>query len=324
MPCGRRWVRATSAWSDPLQGGSMSHTHPMCRIIISALWEWPPGSVGTVACRATDQNKVIRLSLAEGWEPPEAAEGGGHVGGGPGGRTGWAGHTLRLCLSLTRGTRRLTQQPCLASKLMSVGAEGKPRRPCLPPVPGQSEAPAAVPPAPCPGPEPSVPLTRPHGRLGQTGGRGAGGGRVPQPSARPRGGRPLPGCGGPCTNLLSFRFQRKRTRWRQKEERGENPECLMRFVKSPPHNAAHRHRLLPPPTAHCRPSVGRPGQPRAAWAQAGLPVLGGRGLGPTEEELAEQTPAHPVFPGVTGTSCPVAALSRRELWLCPGGHCPLG
>lgn len=194
-------------------------------------------------------------------------------------------------------------------------------------------------PPPRPGPERSPggraprPLSRagakrasdPAPRQARPDWRAGSGGRKGAPALCPaQGGRPLPGCGGPCTNLLSFRFQRKRTRWRQKEERGENPECLMRFVKSPPHNAAHRHRLLPPPTAHCRPSVGRPGQPRAAWAQAGLPVLGGRGLGPTEEELAEQTPAHPVFPGVTGTSCPVAALSRRELWLCPGGHCPLG
>lgn len=190
MPCGRRWVRATSAWSDPLQGGSMSHTHPMCRIIISALWEWPPGSVGTVACRATDQNKVIGLSLAEGWEPPEAAEGGGHVGGGPGGRTGWAGHTLRLCLSLTRGTRRLTQQPCLASKLMSVGAEGKPRRPC-PPHPGPERSPGGRAPRPLSragakrASDPAPRQARPDWRAGSGGRKGA-------PALCPAPGRPPP------------------------------------------------------------------------------------------------------------------------------------
>lgn len=201
------------------------------------------------------------------------------------------------------------------------------------------ESPGGHAPPPRPGPERSPggraprPLSRagakrasdPAPRQARPDWRAGSGGRKGAPALCPAPGRPPPArLRRAMHEFALLSFPKEEDEVATERGAGRNPECLMRFVKSPPHNAAHRHRLLPPPTAHCRPSVGRPGQPRAAWAQAGLPVLGGRGLGPTEEELAEQTPAHPVFPGVTGTSCLVAALSRRELWLCPGGHCPLG
>lgn len=60
----------------------------------------------------------------------------------------------------------------------------------------------------------------------------------------------------------------------------------------------------------------------------GAPRLGGRWLGPAEEEPAGTTPPHPAFPGVTGTFCPMPALSQRELWLFAQGvtalQCDLG
>lgn len=74
--------------------------------------------------------------------------------------------------------------------------------------------------------------------------------------------------------------------------------------------------------------LGKPGRAEGCVGTDGAPRLGGRWLGPAEEEPAGTTPPHPAFPGVTGTFCPMPALSQRELWLFAQGvtalQCDLG
>lgn len=93
MPCGRRWVGATSAWSDALQGvGRMSPPQPS----LQDNHLGPSGKAttanehgGTGGLQGSGSKRSHWASPAEGWEPSEVVECGGHVGGSTRGE--WAG-----------------------------------------------------------------------------------------------------------------------------------------------------------------------------------------------------------------------------------------